>query len=84
MSTPISHESSVLREITALTTCTMTDMIVVEVKGTGQNGMVVSAGVRKVGFPLPPSYRVALKVLSSFTYPILMCICVCDPFPSAI
>lgn len=65
MSAPVSHESSVLREITALTTCSISDFTVMEVKGSGQNGMVLSVAVAKPGFPFPPAYRLALKVRAS-------------------
>lgn len=57
-----SYESTVLKEMAALTTCSMSDFKVMEVKGVGQNGMVLSMSVRKPGFPFPPTYRVAMKV----------------------
>lgn len=62
MAAPTTFEAGVLKEITALSVCTLSHLVLDAVNGSGANGMVFSARVVKEGCPLPPTYRVAVKV----------------------
>lgn len=66
-----SSDAGVQSEISALSSCSIADFSVREVKGVGQNGIVLSVSVCKPGFPFPPAYRVALKVRFSKYYNII-------------